>query len=109
MCLVWRAQGFWPDGLYTAPSDAALLADIEMARSLNLTTLRKHIKVEPDRWYYHADRCAHALPPLTLIRTARVGGHCGRGSSHAHHHKRRPCSQPLFFMCRALVPCVIHS
>lgn len=56
-------QGFWPDGLYTAPSDAALAADIEIARSLNLTTLRKHIKVEPDRWYYHADRCTGALPP----------------------------------------------
>ena len=34
-----------------------------MARGLNLTTLRKHIKVEPDRWYYHADRCACGFTP----------------------------------------------
>ena len=51
-------QGFWPDGLYTAPTDEALQYDMDVALSVNLTTLRKHIKVEPDRWYYHADRCA---------------------------------------------------
>jgi hypothetical protein len=49
-------QGFWPDGLYTAPSDAALVADIELAKSLGFNLLRKHVKVEPDRWYYHCDR-----------------------------------------------------
>lgn len=54
-------QGFWPDGLHTAPTDEALQYDMDMILSVNLTTLRKHIKVEPDRWYYHADRCAAAL------------------------------------------------
>jgi hypothetical protein len=49
-------QGFWPDGLYTAPSDAAMCADIELARRLGFNLLRKHVKVEPDRWYYHCDR-----------------------------------------------------
>jgi hypothetical protein len=49
-------QGFWPDGLYTAPSDAALVADIELAKQLGFNLLRKHVKVEPDRWYYHCDR-----------------------------------------------------
>lgn len=49
-------QGYWPDGLLTAPSDAALVADIELARDLGFTMLRKHIKVEPARWYYHCDR-----------------------------------------------------
>lgn len=49
-------QGYWPDGLYTAPSDEALVYDIELARSMGFTMLRKHIKVEPARWYYHCDR-----------------------------------------------------
>lgn len=49
-------QGYWPDGLLTAPSDEALLHDIEMARELGFNMLRKHLKVEPARWYYHCDR-----------------------------------------------------
>ena len=49
-------QGFWPDGIYTAPSDEALHYDIEMTRKLGFNMCRKHIKVEPDRWYYWADK-----------------------------------------------------
>jgi hypothetical protein len=49
-------QGFWPDGILTAPTDAALRYDIEAMRSLGFTLARKHVKVEPDRWYYWADR-----------------------------------------------------
>ena len=48
-------QGYWPDGIYTAPTDAALKFDIEQARRLGFTLLRKHAKVEPERWYYWAD------------------------------------------------------
>ncbi|MBQ8596736.1 MAG: glycoside hydrolase family 2 [Lachnospiraceae bacterium] len=49
-------QGYWPDGLYTAPSDEALIYDIVTMKSLGFNMLRKHIKVEPARWYYHCDR-----------------------------------------------------
>ncbi len=49
-------QGYWSDGLYTAPSDAALVHDIATMKDLGFTMLRKHIKVEPLRWYYHCDR-----------------------------------------------------
>ena len=49
-------QGFWPDGLYTAPSDEALRYDIEMTKKLGFNMARKHVKVEPDRWYYWCDR-----------------------------------------------------
>ncbi len=49
-------QGYWPDGLYTAPTDDALKYDIETAKKLNFNLLRKHAKVEPDRWYYWADK-----------------------------------------------------
>ncbi|MDR1783158.1 MAG: beta-galactosidase [Dysgonamonadaceae bacterium] len=49
-------QGFWCDGLYTAPSDEALIFDIEESKKLGCNMLRKHIKVEPARWYYHCDR-----------------------------------------------------
>ncbi len=49
-------QGYWPDGLYTAPSDEALIFDIQTAKAMGFNLLRKHIKVEPMRWYYHCDR-----------------------------------------------------
>lgn len=49
-------QGYWPDGLYTAPTDAALRYDIEIAKELGFNLLRKHAKVEPQRWYYWCDK-----------------------------------------------------
>ncbi|HEX8912689.1 MAG TPA: glycoside hydrolase family 2 TIM barrel-domain containing protein [Humisphaera sp.] len=49
-------QGFWPDGLYTAPTDAALLYDLEVTKRLGFNMVRKHVKVEPARWYHHCDR-----------------------------------------------------
>uniref|UniRef100_UPI0040470D0F glycoside hydrolase family 2 protein n=1 Tax=Algoriphagus sp. TaxID=1872435 RepID=UPI0040470D0F len=49
-------QGWWPDGLYTAPTDEALLFDIHKTREMGFNMIRKHVKVEPARWYYHADR-----------------------------------------------------
>ena len=49
-------QGYWSDGLYTPPSDEAMLYDIETAKKMGFNMLRKHMKVEPDRWYYHCDR-----------------------------------------------------
>jgi hypothetical protein len=49
-------QGWWPDGLYTAPTDDALAFDIQKTRELGYNLIRKHVKVEPARWYYHADR-----------------------------------------------------
>lgn len=49
-------QGYWPDGLYTPPSDEAMVQDILAMKKLGFNMLRKHIKVEPLRWYYHCDR-----------------------------------------------------
>ena len=49
-------QGYWPDGLYTAPTDEAMIHDISTAKAMGFNMLRKHIKVEPLRWYYHCDR-----------------------------------------------------
>ena len=49
-------QGYWSDGMLTAPSDDALIADIQMAKDMGFNMLRKHIKIEPLRWYYHCDR-----------------------------------------------------
>jgi len=49
-------QGWWPDGLYTAPTDDALKYDIVTTRKLGFNLIRKHVKVEPARWYYHCDR-----------------------------------------------------
>ena len=49
-------QGFWPDGIYLAPSDAALRSDLEYEKSIGCNMVRKHVKVEPRRWYYWADK-----------------------------------------------------
>ncbi len=49
-------QGYYPDGLYTAPSDEAMVSDILQMKELGFNMLRKHAKIEPDRWYYHCDR-----------------------------------------------------
>ncbi|MBE6303888.1 MAG: T9SS type A sorting domain-containing protein [Bacteroidales bacterium] len=49
-------QGFWPDGIYTAPTDAAMLYDIQVTKQMGFNMIRKHIKIEPRRWYYHCDR-----------------------------------------------------
>jgi hypothetical protein len=49
-------QGFWPDGLYTPPSDEALAFDLKAHKELGFNAVRKHIKVESPRWFYHADK-----------------------------------------------------
>ena len=49
-------QGYWSDGLYTAPSDEAMIYDIRTMKEMGFNMLRKHIKIEPLRWYYHCDR-----------------------------------------------------
>ncbi|MDF2157773.1 sugar-binding domain-containing protein [Algoriphagus sp. CAU 1675] len=49
-------QGWWPDGLYTAPTEEALVFDIEKTKEMGFNMIRKHVKVEPARWYYHTDR-----------------------------------------------------
>ena len=49
-------QGWWPDGLLTPPSDKAMRYDIEMTKAMGFNMIRKHVKIEPDRWYYHCDK-----------------------------------------------------
>jgi beta-galactosidase/beta-glucuronidase len=49
-------QGWWPDGLYTAPTDEALAYDIVKTKDMGFNMIRKHVKVEPARWYYHCDK-----------------------------------------------------
>lgn len=49
-------QGYWPDGIYTAPTDAALQHDLRFLKAAGFNLVRKHVKVEPDRWYYWCDR-----------------------------------------------------
>jgi beta-galactosidase/beta-glucuronidase len=49
-------QGWWPDGLYTAPTEEALVFDIDKTKDMGFNMIRKHVKVEPARWYYHCDK-----------------------------------------------------
>lgn len=64
-------QGYWPDGVYLAPTDEALKFDIEWAKKLGLNTVRKHVKVEPARWYYWADKLG------LLVFQDMPTGNCG--------------------------------
>ncbi|MBP3656207.1 MAG: glycoside hydrolase family 2 [Clostridia bacterium] len=49
-------QGYWPEGLYTPPSDEAMIRDIQTMKDMGFNLLRKHVKIEPQRWYHHCDR-----------------------------------------------------
>jgi hypothetical protein len=67
-------QGWWPDGLYVAPTDEALRSDIEVTKRLGFNMARKHVKIEPDRWYYWADTLGLLVwqdMPSTTLRGAR--------------------------------------
>jgi hypothetical protein len=56
MCMISCCCRFWPDGIYTAPSDAALAYDLQAVKMFGMNLVRKHQKVEPERWYYWADK-----------------------------------------------------
>jgi hypothetical protein len=68
-------QGWWPDGLYTAATDEALRYDVEMTRKIGFNMARKHVKVEPARWYHHCDR----LGLLVWQDMPNGDGHIGPG------------------------------
>jgi beta-galactosidase/beta-glucuronidase len=90
-------QGYWPDGLYTAPSDEALIFDIQEMKRLHYNMMRKHIKIEAARWYYHCDRLgmivwqdmvsggsSYAKPVVSYLPTLfpKVFGRMSDGPSH---------------------------
>jgi len=78
-------QGYWPDGLMTPPSDAAMVHDIETMKSLGFTMLRKHVKIEPLRWYAHCDRLG------MLVWQDMVNG----GDRYRHLVTGLPASRPM--------------
>ena len=86
-------QGFWPDGIYTAPTDEALRFDIAETKRLGFNTTRKHVKIEPDRWYYWCDK-------LGLLVWQDMP--CGN----SYTNKPQPIDEPQFKT--ELVNMVIH-
>ncbi len=70
-------QGWWPDGLYTAPCDEALRFDIERTKEYGFNMIRKHVKVEPDRWYFHCDQLGilvwQDMPSVALCKSGEWG------------------------------------
>lgn len=73
-------QGWWPDGLYTAPSDEALKYDIVKTKELGFNMIRKHVKVEPARWYTHCDELG------ILVWQDMPSGDMGDGPDWQNHH-----------------------
>ncbi len=78
-------QGYWPEGLYTAPTDEALRYDIVKMKELGFNMIRKHIKVEPARWYYHCDKIG------MLVWQDMVNGGSG-------YHMKFICIMPNLWM-----------
>jgi len=78
-------QGYWPDGLLTAPSDDAMVFDIEQMKALGFTMLRKHVKIEPLRWYHHCDRLG------MLVWQDMVNG----GGRYRHLVTTLPATKPI--------------
>jgi len=77
-------QGWWPDGLLTPPSDEAMLFDIEWLKSAGFNMIRKHIKVEPRRYYYHCDRLG------MLVWQDQVSGGTGRNNGWPEWTRLKP-------------------
>ena len=77
-------QGFWPDGLYTAPTDAALKYDLEVTKRLGFNMVRKHVKTEPATWYHHCDRMG------LLVWQDMPNGDRHIGATAREDHKRSP-------------------
>jgi hypothetical protein len=78
-------QGYWPDGLLTAPSDEAMVHDITTMKSLGFNVLRKHVKIEPLRWYHHCDRIG------MLVWQDMVNG----GGRYRHLVANLPATRPI--------------
>lgn len=88
-------QGWWPDGLYTAPSDEALAYDIIKTKEYGFNTIRKHVKVEPDRWYYHCDRLG-VLVWQDMPNGDRSNGWQNRKMYDGNELKRSPESEAIY-------------
>jgi len=84
-------QGWWPDGLYTAPTDEALAYDIVKTKELGFNAIRKHVKVEPARWYYHCDRLGilvwQDMPSGDMQGIRTPDGERARNAQSAHQYK----------------------
>ncbi|MEI5985905.1 sugar-binding domain-containing protein [Sphingobacterium sp. PU5-4] len=92
-------QGWWPDGLHTAPSDEALKFDIVKTKEMGFNMIRKHIKVEPARWYRHCDSLGILV--WQDMPSGDLGGNFwdmqpGKISSAKHDKDRSPESEAIY-------------
>jgi beta-galactosidase/beta-glucuronidase len=88
-------QGYWPDGIFTAPTDDALRYDIEATKKLGMNVARKHVKVEPDRWYYWCDKLGLLVwqdMPSAGPRDGAVGKGAGRNKQTGEMVDGKPVS-----------------
>ena len=75
-------QGWWPGGLLTPPSDAAMRYDIEITKAMGFNMIRKHVKIEPDRWYYHCDKIG-----IMVWQDMPSGGTMGNNDKNENYQK----------------------
>ena len=84
-------QGWWPDGLYTAPRDKALRYDLEVTQRLGFNMVRKHVKIEPQRWYWHCDQMG-----LLVWQDMPNGGQHAPWPRDGHEIERSKASRSIF-------------
>lgn len=98
-------QGYWSDGMYTAPDDEALIYDIVTMKEMGFNMLRKHIKIEPLRWYYHCDRLGMLVwqdmisggsPINPLVTAVTPGVQMATGTKNVGHLNDGPDNYKLF-------------
>jgi len=101
-------QGFWPGGIYTAPTDEALRYDIEAIKKLGFNMSRKHLKIEPPRWYYWADKLG-LLVWQDIPSAGDAPGHndCKYATSNAHRYKQFHVEVKEMIRERFNHPCIV--
>lgn len=120
-------QGYWPEGLYTPPCEQAFVWELEQVKALGFNMLRKHLKIEPLRWYYHCDRLGilvwqdmvngggkysrlatcylvTVLPPLARLLPDRLYGLLARKDAAGRREWMRECRETVKYLCSS--PCI---
>ncbi|MBK8976669.1 MAG: hypothetical protein IPM29_12190 [Planctomycetes bacterium] len=100
-------QGFWPDGLYTAPTDIALRHDLEITKTLGYDTIRKHVKVEPARWYHHCDTLGLLVWQDMPSGGPHIGGADADAARDAQEVRQFETELSRLVAARSFHPCII--
>ena len=94
-------QGYWPDGIYTAPTLEAMLFDIDITKKMGFNMIRKHVKTEPELWYYHCDKIGmlvwQDMPSGGAQSAGVITNFIFRNKIHVIHGRKNPENQKQYY------------